>query len=153
MPRFWRMDSSMTDMDVDKIRVFVEELDTLVPEEEAAVRLEQYGGPEEYKIVANEHGLLRLGIELLKVGLIPLTEKRREWKKGVPLELDELVLDDSTILFDWCEFEEDLGFEPRPRTPIERAMPIGCGVALVALVIVSLAGIGAFVALTAGWID
>jgi hypothetical protein len=70
-------------MDVDKLVVFVEELDDLVPDYDAAVRLEQYGGgPDECKIIANKYGLLRLGIELLKAGLIPLTEKPREWKKG-----------------------------------------------------------------------
>lgn len=145
----------MDEMDVDKIRVFVEELDALVPEEGAAVRLDQYGGgPDESQIIANQAGLLRLGIELLKTGLIPSSEKPKQWKKGVALDFEGLVLEDSTVQFDWCEFQKDLGSEPPPkRSWFDRVLPIGCVTVLIAVLLLSLVGVGTFVGLAAGWIE
>ncbi len=145
----------MGDMDVDKIRVFVDELDELVPEEGAAVRLDQYGGgPDESQIIANQAGLLRLGIELLKTGLIPSTEKPKQWKKGVALDFSEFVLEDSTIQFDWCEFQKDLGVEPpQPRSWFDRLLPVGCVIVLVTVLLFALIGVGTFVGLASGLID
>ena len=145
----------MSDMDVDKIRVFVEELDELVPEDGAAVRLDQYGGgPDESQIIANQTGLLRLGIELLKVGLIPSIEKPKEWKKGVALDFEGLVLEDSTVQFDWCEFQKDLGVEPPPpKSWFDRLLPVGLLVVLVTVLLVSLAGVATFMGLAAGWLE
>jgi len=142
-------------MDVDKIRIFVEELDELVPEDGAAVRLDQYGGgPDESQIVANQAGLLRLGIELLKTGLIPSTQKPKEWKKGVALDFEGLVLEDSTVQFDWCEFQKDLGVEPPPpRSLFDRMLPIGCLMVLLTVLLFSFVGVGTFLGLAAGWIE
>jgi hypothetical protein len=69
------------------------------------------------------------------------------------LELDELVVEDSPIQFDWCEFDADLASGSRPKTALERSLPIGCGVALVVLLIASLVGVATFLGLTIGWID
>ena len=90
---------------MEDIKKLVDQLDMLVPKENAKVLMTQYGGgPDESKLVANERGYLRLGIEVMKLSFA---------KKGVEndlviLETDYLIHPGSTVEFRWCERKDEI---------------------------------------------
>ena len=96
----------MSYSDTEQIKKLVADLDAAVSREGARVRLSQYGGgPDESKVVANETGYLRLGIEFLRAAFAPPSPKSQEM---LDTDLSYLLTDDSDIHFDWFERREDL---------------------------------------------
>lgn len=92
-------------MEEQSIQAAIAFLDTSVPREGARVRLRQYGGgPDESEIIANERGFLRLGIAFLKAA--HATPRPGSSKSGIELDLDDLLTDDSTIVFDFIDRDE-----------------------------------------------
>ena len=105
-------------MDVARIRKLLSELDAAVPKEDARVLLSVYGGgPDESKMVGTEQGYLRLGIELMKAGLVPDSPDPNT-PADISPDIDSIVHPDSTINFDWFERRDPgvpLAEEPDPR--------------------------------------
>lgn len=99
-------------MDDKEIREIADKLDAQVPRENAAVRMEQYGGPGENRIVANRLGYLRLGIEFLKAAIAQPMEveenKKNDEPDEVDIDLDYMATEDSEITFEWFQRTEDL---------------------------------------------
>ncbi|HVU16590.1 MAG TPA: hypothetical protein VHD32_06680 [Candidatus Didemnitutus sp.] len=97
-------------MDDARIKELVEELDRAIPKDGASISFRQYGGgPDESKIVGSRTGLLRAGIELLRVGTGSVGEKG-----GANLaDLRALTHSESDYQFDF--FEEKLLPEDRTR--------------------------------------
>jgi len=82
----------------------VSKLDALVPRDGARVSLAQYGGgPDESRVIANQRGYLRLGIEFLKAAFAP-----HEKQHLVKADIRYLLTEDSDVSFDWFERREDL---------------------------------------------
>lgn len=136
-------DSSVTDIDIDRIRNSVEELDKLIPRDKAFVRMTQYGGgPDECQFEANEIGYLRFGIELMKGAL---TAPDAEWKdgsQGFTLDLGYLVTDDSTINFDYYYRVTEITAFHESSSIKENTLKFGCY--LVFIICSCLTGLGAF---------
>src|SRR6185437_587704 len=96
----------MSSPEIDQIKKMVADLDAAVPRAGARVYISQYGGgPDESKIVANQRGYLRLGIELLQAAFAPPSPKAHE---QIQVDLRYLLTDNSTVGFDWFERREDL---------------------------------------------
>lgn len=101
----------MSDLEREQIRRLVGELDRAVPRDGAHVRLEQYGGgPDESRIVANEIGFMRLGIELLQAGVASVEAT----PTPVDVDLTYLVDSDSVIGFHEIIRDDDLPVVSRP---------------------------------------
>ena len=96
----------MSSTDAEQIKKMVDELDVAVSREGARVQLSQYGGgPDECKMVGNQRGYLRLGIEFLRMAFAPPSPKSNE---TIDVDLRYLLTDDSNVVFDWFERREDL---------------------------------------------
>src|SRR4051812_14714301 len=81
----------------------VSKLDALVPRDGARVSLAQYGGgPDESRVIANQRGYLRLGIEFLKAAFAP------HEKHLVKADIRYLLTEDSDVSFNWFERRENL---------------------------------------------
>ena len=131
----------MAAVDEARIQRLVEELDGLVQRDGAWVRMEQYGGgPDEGRIVANQTGYLRLGIELLKGGSAPLSGEGGRFVAAVDLRY--LITDDSVIGFD--EFIRDDSAMPSPPSAAGGlgAMLIGCGCVTAIIATIGFAVVG-----------
>lgn len=132
----------------DRIRLLVDELDRLIPRDGACVRLEQYGGgPSESRVVANQLGYLRLGVELLKGGLHPGSPE----PAPLPVDLGDLMASDSAIRFDEFLFDDKLTADDRHRPRLAQAvgMALGLGLAAGCLTVLVLAAVGVIALL--GW--
>jgi hypothetical protein len=133
-------------MDENIIRGIIKQLDDEVPRERAKVILEQYGGgPDESQIVANQTGYLRLGIEFLKAGF---AERKPISKKGyeeIPVDLDYLISENSTVGFDNFEITESFTATTYKRKFYERLIPIGCITIIGILALLALIGFGVVV--------
>jgi hypothetical protein len=106
-------DLRITSSTFAEIRKMAAELDAFVPREGARVCSSQYGGgADESKLVGNQRGYLRLGIEFLRAAL---TTPNPEPHGSIDVDLRYLLTDDSTVRFDWFERSEDL----------DAAMPAG----------------------------
>jgi hypothetical protein len=95
-------------MDREEIKATIHQLDVAIDKEGAAVQFHQYGGgPDESKIVANEAGYLRLGVEFLKSAY---AEKDHDVDDGnsIPVDLEYLISPESDIGFDWFERNETI---------------------------------------------
>ncbi|MBI1313543.1 hypothetical protein GC176_19810 [bacterium] len=104
----------------DGLRSIVLTLDELVPRDSSWVQLTQYGGgPDEGQIIGNRSGYQRLGIEFLKATIA--TDADKEF--GVDLEY--LVLPNSTIGFDWFELSETPPPASANRTWLNRLIALG----------------------------
>ena len=120
----------MSSPDTEQIQKMVAELDAAVPRDGARVYLSQYGGgPDESKVVGNQRGYLRLGIEFLRAAFAPPSPKSQE---QIDADLRYLLTEDSTVGFDWFERREDL----TTGTQAERK-PSRLGRAFVVLVVLS----------------
>jgi hypothetical protein len=92
-------------MDHQCLQSTIAELDDAVPRAGARVKFEQYGGgPDESHVIANREGFLRLGVEFLKAAYAPAGIAHS--RDAVPVELNYLVSEDSTVNFDWFERRE-----------------------------------------------
>src|SRR5271167_2697647 len=96
----------MSSPDTEQIKKMIADLDAAVPRDGARVHLSQYGGgPDESKVIANQRGYLRLGIEFLRAAFAPSSPKSQE---TIETDLRYLLTEDSTVGFDWFERREDL---------------------------------------------
>jgi hypothetical protein len=78
----------------------------LVPADGAQVQLSQYGGgPDESRVIANQRGYLRLGIEFLKAAFAPHDARRPHL---ITADIRHLLSEESDVGFDWFERREDL---------------------------------------------
>jgi hypothetical protein len=114
----------------------VADLDAAVPREGARVHLSQYGGgPDESKLVANQRGYLRLGVELMRAAFAHPSPKSPEL---IEVDLKYLLTEDSTVGFDWFERREDLSApKPQHHAIMSRLVPVAIvGILLVALALV-----------------
>ena len=115
-------------MDDKQIQEIAEKLDAQVPRENAAVRMEQYGGQGENRIVANRLGYLRLGIEFLKAAIAQPMEAAKEDKKNdepdeVDIDLDYMATEDSEITFEWFQRTEDISPQVETYTLWDKIIP------------------------------
>lgn len=98
-------------MELEGVSTLVDELDKVVPKDNARVGLYQYGGEGDGSfMVATRNGYLRFGIELLKAGLVPLESGTA--KTAVAPDMRYLMDENSTIdltTFELVEeYEEEL---------------------------------------------
>jgi hypothetical protein len=117
----------------------VAELDAAVPREGARVHLSQYGGgPDESKVIGNQRGYLRLGVEFLRAAFAPPSPQSPEM---IDVNIRYLLTDDSTVGFDWFERREDL---PPPSTERTSSRLKGVGIFAVFIIgcILALVGLG-----------
>jgi hypothetical protein len=130
----------MSSPEIDQIKKMVADLDAAVPRAGARVYLSQYGGgSDECKIVANQRGYLRLGIELLQAAFAPPATKAQE---QVQVDLRYLLTDNSTVGFDWFERREDLAVATRTERKPGRLIPVMLVLGMVAVVILAMIGFG-----------
>lgn len=130
----------MNSPDSKQIKKLVDDLDAAVPRAGARVHLSQYGGgPDESKMVANQQGYLRLGIELLQAAMAPPSPQSQE---QIQLDLRYLLTDDSTIGFDWFERREDLAAATRAERKPSRLVSAILVLGLVAGLILAMIGFG-----------
>ena len=133
----------MNPPDTEQIKKMVAELDAAVPRDGARVYLSQYGGgPDGSKVVGNQRGYLRLGIEFLHAAFAPPSPKSQE---HIDADLRYLLTEDSTVGFDWFERREDLttGTQAERKTSrIGRAIVI---LALLSGVMLAVIGFGTVV--------
>jgi hypothetical protein len=127
-------------MDESRIKDLVEELHRIIPKEGAAISFRQYGGgPDESMIAGNRVGLLRAGVELLRAGVGPASERPQERSLT---SLHEITHAESQYRFDYFE-EKTL---PEDRVQDEKnarvAKGIGIGLAIVVIVLLGLAAYG-----------
>lgn len=95
----------------ENLNRLVSELDLAVPCEAAAVKMVVYGGaPDESRMVGNEVGYLRLGIELLK-GTLEATQDEGTDTRSLDIDLDYLTTNDSTIYFSGFTIDDKLRTE------------------------------------------
>jgi hypothetical protein len=132
----------MNSPDMEQIKKMVADLDAAVPRDGAQVCLSQYGGgPDESKVVANQRGYLRLGIEFLRAAFAAPSPKAKE---QVQADLRYLLTDDSDIGFDWFERREDLmdGAQTGRRSgKVFKVITAICMLALVAGLILAIIGL------------
>ncbi len=113
-------------------------LDSEVPREGAQVVFSQYGGgPDESKIVANQSGYLRLGVEFLKAASAPTGAGGDP--NSIDLDLEYLVSDASSVSFDWFE-RRDLPLEADEYEP-SRIVPILIFLGMVGGAVLALIGL------------
>lgn len=130
----------MNSPDMEQIKKMVAELDAAVPRAGARVYLSQYGGgPDESKMVANQRGYLRLGIELLQAAFAPPSPKTQQ---QIQVDLRYLLTDDSTVGFDWFERREDLAAATRAERRRSRLIPAILLFGLVAGLMLAAIGFG-----------
>lgn len=130
----------MTSPELEQIKKLVADLDAAVPRAGARVHLSQYGGgPDESKMVANQRGYLRLGIELLMAAFAPPSQQTKE---QIQVDLRYLLTDDSTVGFDWFERREDLAAATRAERKPSRLIPAILVSVLVAVLILGMIGVG-----------
>lgn len=93
-------DFADTDDEWDTVRL-VWELDERVPRDGSWIEFSQYGGgPDESTISGNRRGYQRLGIEFLKAIL------DSDAAESIHVDLDYLVVSNSTVGFDWFELSD-----------------------------------------------
>ena len=140
----------MNSTETEQIKKMIADLDAAVPRGEARVCLSQYGGgPDESKVVANERGYLRLGIEFLRAAFAPPSPKS---ETRIHADLGYLVTRDSTVGFDWFERREDLVVDTKAERKPKRLFPFiamsGLGLRLFfATIVFAVIGVGTVI----GW--
>ncbi len=96
----------------------VSELDSIVPCEDAQVRIDAYGGGvDESYLRANRRGLQRLGIQLLKAADARLKDSAQD---TVDIDVSDLFHEESDIRLDWIERTNDLDSETHSTTAVRR---------------------------------
>lgn len=139
------MDDTQPELDAQsraEIEFFVARLDALVPQEGAAIAFEQYGGDlDESKIVANQRGFLRFGVEMLKSAILPTGEEG-----DLPVDIRYLQMEPARIRFDWIVRRGCSG-SPVPADRQTRSYMkdrlalVTCGVVVFAVVALAIVGL------------
>ena len=84
----------------------IQELETLLPKDNAYIELSIYGGgPDESKISGNPQGYTGLGLTFLKA---PFNKDDEQFHERMDAELGKVISTDSEIQFSWFEITDDL---------------------------------------------
>jgi hypothetical protein len=130
----------MSSPDTEQIKKMVTELDLAVPREGARVHLSQYGGgPDESKVVGNQRGYLRFGIEFLRAAFAPPSAKSEAM---IDADLRYLLTEDSDFGFDWFERREDLPTGIQAEQKPRRFVPAIITLVLISGLILAIIGLG-----------
>jgi hypothetical protein len=124
-----------------ELRRLVDQLDTLVPKEEARLRIPS--DPDGHETTGTRRGYLRLGIEFLRAGLAPTTANGGG-AAHLPLEIDYLLTPDSATPFEVCEVDADVeGLPPRARKlgAVGQLLAALAAVSIVGLILVGAAAV------------
>jgi hypothetical protein len=128
----------MNDSEQADLKKLVAEIDSLVPTDGAQVQLSQYGGgPDESRVIANQRGYLRLGIEFLKAAFAPHDAHRPHF---ITAGIRHLLSEDSDIGFDWFERREDLPTVRSRQSRFARFIPFVVFPILFAIAVCALVG-------------
>ena len=91
-------------MELERIKMLVQELDSAISRDGARIGFYTYGEDvDESFVQGNENGYLRLGVEFLKGGLSPRELTRAETK----VDLRYLISDDSDLSFHYFEVSDE----------------------------------------------
>jgi hypothetical protein len=130
-----------------EIEAIIARLDAISPRDGAKIAFEQYGGDlDESKIVANQRGLLRFGVEMLKSAILPTDEEG-----DLPIDIRYLQTEPARIRFDWIVRRSRSGSpvpaDQQTRSNMKDRLALAtCGVIIFA--VASLAIVGLFTLLT-----
>jgi hypothetical protein len=128
----------MNDSKQAELKTLIAKIDGSVPLEGAQVQLSQYGGgPDESRVVANQRGYLRLGIEFLKAAFASEDSRAPHTIKA---DIRYLLSPDSTVGFDWFERREGLPPMPARESHFTRFIPFIVFPLLVAIAICAFVG-------------
>ena len=129
----------MTDPE-QRVRDLVSELDSIIPNENAKVRIDVYGGAlDESYIRANRHGLQRFGVQLLKAADAPLKDSSAKFAPDtVDTDVSDLFHEDSDVELDWIERSEDLDSETHLTTELGAQRRTGWVWTVIAVVVILL---------------
>ena len=133
----------MNSPNTEYIQKIVSELEESVPREGARIRLTQYGGGlDECKIVGNQRGYLRLGIEFLNMAVAPLSTQSND---AVVADLSYLLTGDSDVGFDWFERREDLLVKTQAERKPQTLVPVVILLVLLSAFVVFVIGVATVV--------
>jgi hypothetical protein len=125
----------VTEEELEKVVRLTEELDKLVPARGAYLSSKVMGGgPDESRLVGNQLGYLRLGIELIKGGLPPVQDGG-----ATTVKVGHLFQPDSEIIFHDFLRSETL-FDPHEARFKKIALATGCAVIAVGLILLAVIG-------------
>ncbi len=133
-------------MERGELEQIIERLDRDVSQENAQVKILQYGGgPDESRMVANKAGYLRFGVEMLRAAVAETREKA-----VLNVDVSYLFHADSDTQID--DLERDEGLEPYAgqanwRSRLGRT---GCIVGFFALALCALVGLGVIIRVVSG---
>ncbi|MDT7849851.1 hypothetical protein Q9292_09535 [Methylophilus sp. VKM B-3414] len=130
-------------MDKERINILLAELEELVPIEGAEVQF--LNGPEEALFKATEAGYLRFGLEFMKGAFLP--KQNEKVSDFIPMNLESIVTNDSTVAFD-CFLRVDSLQEPDKPSPSNKV--IGWALAITGSLLVTMLVIGVFT--TIAWL-
>lgn len=124
-----------------KVLTLLSEIDNMVPNENAIVMFQQYGyEPHEYKIIANERGYLRLGIELMKGGLFSKPIKLDGSKiDSLDINIDYIIDGSSDISFDLFQKVEEIDSKILNKTNLKETSTFVAVLFLASIILVLLA--------------
>jgi len=123
-----------------RIDALIAELETLVPAEDAKVRIDVYGGGiDESYLRGNESGLLRMGMEIIKSGTAPHKESSSKFAPdAVEADIERFFHGESDISIDWIERTDDLDSETHLTTEVRRQRRSGWLWTVLAILVVLL---------------
>ena len=128
----------MNDSEQAELKKLVAQIDSLVPANGAQVQLSQYGGgPDESRVIANQRGYLRLGIEFLKAAFAPNDARRPHL---IAADIRHLLSEESDVGFDWFERREDLPAMSPRKSRFTRSIPFVVYPILIVLAICTFVG-------------
>jgi hypothetical protein len=127
-------------MNAPRIKAALKEIEASLPEGNAKVRFDVYGGGvDESFIRGSRPGIAKLGLRLLQAAVGEEIKKSINGAPEVAGPLDEVMHPDSDVKFDWIEVADDLETEPPVRVVtkrfLRRATLFGCVLIVVLLVV------------------
>ncbi len=132
----------MSSSDIEQIKNLASELAAAVPREGAWIRLTQYGGGlDECRIIGNQRGYLRLGIEFINLALAPTSENSH----SISADLRYLMTSDSDVRFDWFERREELPTVTQAEQKTSFFVSLCLYLALLSAIVVFVIGAGTIV--------
>lgn len=130
-------------MDKERIKSLLAELDELVPVEGAEVQF--LNGAEEALVKSTEAGYLRFGLEFMKGAFLP--KKDEKTSDYIPMNLESIIANDSTVSFDIFLRVDSL---QEPSKPTPSAKVVGWLLAITAGLLLTMVAIG--VSTTISWL-
>ncbi|MFC1453907.1 hypothetical protein ACFLQL_01870 [Verrucomicrobiota bacterium] len=129
----------MTDPE-KRVRDLVSELDSIIPNKNAKVRIDVYGGGiDESYLRGNRRGLQRLGVKLLKAADAPFKDSSSKFDpETVDTDVSNLFHEETDIRLDSIERTDDLASETHLITEVRRQRRTGWIWTIVAVIVISL---------------